>query len=109
MEGIKKLVEEADYPRLKARLGGLSPAQLKKDWVDLSPLRKLAVFKLLAPADAMAFFATLDFEDKYFVFSGLEHGSIAPLTEALSPGRRALFEKLGPDAYREMLRQLSVP
>ncbi|MBI5199947.1 MAG: hypothetical protein HY925_00035 [Elusimicrobia bacterium] len=98
------LLDQSDYPLLKSRLSGGVPAA---EWRKLSPLRKLAVFKLLSPDAAMAFFSKLDFADKYLIFSGFEHGSIAPLTEGLPPGRRALFEKLGSDAYGEMLRQLS--
>ena len=72
----------------------------------MPPLQKLAVFKLLGPAQAMGFFTSMSFEDKYLVFCGFEPGAVAPITEALSPAKRALFEKLDADAYREMLRQL---
>ncbi len=100
---LAELIESKDYPLLKSRLTGGVPAD---EWAKLSPMQKLAVFKLLSPEAALEFFKTLSFEDKYLVFSGFEPGSIAPLTEELSAGRRALFEKLGRDAYGEMLRHL---
>lgn len=78
-----------------------------EEWAGLSPLHKLTVFKLLAPEAALAFFKTLGFDDRYLLFCGFEHGSIAPVTSELPPARRAVFEKLGPDAYSEMLRSLS--
>lgn len=107
MKELLSLLSSKDYPRLKARLSGMSPAELAPEWKALPPLEKLAVFKLLAPDVAIAFFRTLGFEDKYLVFCGFDPGAVAPLLEDLPPGRAALFERLGPEAYREMLRQLS--
>ena len=104
---VRELLAQRDYVRLKARLGGLTLEDLRREWAGLEPLQKLAVFKLLGPDAAMRLFAQLGFDDKYLVFSGFEPGSVAPLTEDLSPARRSIFEKLGPDAYREMLRRLN--
>ena len=104
---IAELLAAADYPRLKSRLGGLAIEELRPLWEALPPLKKLAVFKLLNPERAMSFYEGLGFDDKYLLLCGFEPGSIAPLTEDLPPGRRALFEKLGPDAYQEMLRRLA--
>lgn len=107
MKELLSLLSAKDYPRLKARLSGMTPAEIAPQWKGLPPVEKLAVFKLLAPEEAIAFFKTLSFEEKYLVFCGFEPGAIAPLVEDLPPGRAALFERLGPDAYREMLRLLS--
>lgn len=107
--GVARLLAAGDYARLKARLSTLRPAVLGSEWAALPPLQKLAVFKLLGPVQAMEFFSSISFEDKYLVFCGFEPGAIAPLTEVLSPAKRSLFEKLDADAYREMLRRLGAP
>lgn len=104
---LRGLLESREIARLKAKLSGLELGELAAEWEELPPMERLAVFKLLVPDKAMAFFKTLSYEERYRVFCGFEPGAIAPLVEDLPPGRAALFERLGPDAYREMLRLLS--
>ena len=101
----RRLLRAGRYEELKARLsrGGPPPAEA---WKELGPIEKLALFKLMEPRRALAFYGSLDFREKYFLLCGYELGSLAPVLEGLDPKRRLLFLEFPPGAYDRMLRSL---
>lgn len=102
-EPIVESLSRGDYSGVKAALAA-DPAPLRRAWPALEPLQRSAAFKLLGPAEALAFYRECSAEDRYFLLGGFDLGAIAPLLEALPASRRALFHRLPPAMRAEMGR-----
>lgn len=99
------LLERRDFAGAKRWALAKGPEGLAKEFPSLGPVEKLAAFKLLDAKPAMELFDKLSFDDQYFVFSGFDRGSIAPLTEG-SNAARTWFVQLGDAEYRAMLDRM---
>ncbi|MBI3549952.1 MAG: hypothetical protein HY078_13020 [Elusimicrobia bacterium] len=104
---IRELFASRDYALLKTELAKAAPQELARAWPALAPMEKAACFKLIdAPEDAMAFFKTLPFEERYFLLGAFDLGALAPLLEDAPPKVRSLFRRMPEEAYGEMLLSL---
>ena len=79
----------------------------RRAWKELKPMEKVVLFKLMEPKPAMRFYDALPPDEKYFLFTAFDPGSIAPITEDLSPRLRSLFHRLTEECYEHMLRGLA--
>lgn len=100
------LLRARSYAVLAAALRETPDQGLREAWAPLGPMEKLALFKLLDPPRAMAFFETLPLADKVFLFSTATRAALGPWIEGLSASEKHLFHDLTPADMDRMTRYL---
>jgi len=103
---FKDFLQAGNYVELKNFLGGPERSRLSSSWPGFKPLEKLILFKLMEIPQAMEFYESLSFQERYFLFCGFPLDSIAPILENLDPTQRRLFRQWPREFYDRMFRSL---
>ena len=104
---IRALLKKRRYQTLKDFLSTTSAGDIAALWMPLEPMEKLAAFKLLDGAKAMALYGRLSFEERYFLFCGFPLETLAPILEDMSEKDKKIFRRPSPKLYQKMLQQVS--
>lgn len=91
---------------LRAVVRETSNNELAGAWKELEPLEKLAVHKLLPEGRTLEVFGLLDFEERFFLYCGLDRMALAPLLEGLDDSVAGLIREFSAGEKREMLESL---
>ncbi len=104
---IGALIKSGAYAELRSWLAQADREDLARGWPRLAPLHKLIVFKLLDAASALAFYHSLPYKERYFLFSGFPLQSIAPVIAEAPASVRRLFVQLPARFYGIMFQDLA--
>jgi Mg/Co/Ni transporter MgtE len=104
---FRRLIADKAFLVIRRELKAIDFDVLSECWPEFTPLEKLVLFKLQTPANALDFYEGLEADEQYFLLSGFEINTIAPLLEDLPEKSRALFQKLPESYYDKMLHLLA--
>ncbi|MBI5210985.1 MAG: hypothetical protein HY927_13530 [Elusimicrobia bacterium] len=104
---IRPFFERSDFIGLRRKLGAMDTDALAAAYAGLAPMERLVMFKLLAPAAALALCRRLVPAEVYFLLCGFPLQSIAPVLDGLEGWQRASFHESPRGLHDEMLSFLA--
>lgn len=107
LETLEKLLEERKLGELKELLTG-HPADIAEILENMSPSRRILIFRLLPKDKAVEVFEYLDVEDQSELLSSFSDQHIVSMVNEMSPDDRVwLFDELPAKVVKKLLSQLN--
>jgi magnesium transporter len=107
LETVEQLLEEGKLSELKELLTG-HPADIADILDNMSPSRRILIFRLLPKDEAVEVFEYLDVEKQSELLSGFTEQRIVSMVNEMSPDDRAwLFDELPAKVVKKLLSQMN--